>query len=739
VYGSSAATFETGISSIAQLSGYVEFYGYHSAAAGWFFSGWIANPPDLFDRLKEVVAWFGDERVMGPVTPLLFGREDVGDAAIGFLIFLKSEETPAHALSCIRIGIESTEQGVYPVINAPMLPEAKLTPQLGFVIARADDQVQRLEMEFLLVAEPDSANAGLIEYFGFHHAAGGWFMNGWIARAESDVQKFDRMTISFENGDVRGEVVVCTYARADLREGVSGLILFMRAPLAALGPLCIASLYFGRSRVLLAPITSVPQYRETELVSSIKSSLGLARPSLGSERLLNLLSRRHYTGENTLETLSPSINFYIDEAINCGTSGLTLIGWMLAKPGEISQIRVHCGAMTAVLAPALFMKIDRPDVLAAMVKHGFDDASCGFATFVSGEFDLNMPIYIEIETRRCQTAFLNVPLKVRAGMAAIRHLLSINEPRYTEIQPAFDRVLGPAIEALNGVRLAAHTGFELIDYGRIPQTPAFSVIVPLHGRLDFVEYQQALFCNQPKSTEIEYIYVLDDPSRRREAQLLFASVYERFKIPFRLVLLEENVGFAPANNVGLHHAHGQFVVYLNSDVFPGTENWLERLASAFTADPFLGAIGPQLLFEDGSVQHTGMYFERLPEYGNWFFCQHHGKGLRYSGTGALQYFPAITGACIVLRRETAMQMGGFDETYIIGDFEDSDLCLKLYERGLKCAVDPTVQLYHLERKSQLSGAVGWRANLTAYNAWQHDRRWSKTIDSLQFSNGGRLS
>ena len=86
---------------------------------------------------------------------------------------------------------------------------------------------------------------------------------------------------------------------------------------------------------------------------------------------------------------------------------------------------------------------------------------------------------------------------------------------------------------------------------------------------------------------------------------------------------------------------------------------------------------------------------------------------------------------MVLRRDLANQVGGFDELYAIGDFEDSDLCLKLQALGYTCAVDPNVRLYHLERKSQLSGALTWRSNLTAYNAWQHERRWAETIAEKQ--------
>jgi GT2 family glycosyltransferase len=722
----------------AGFQGFVEFYGYHVIAGGWFFSGWTKNSSDLGDRLTDVSAWFANDELSGPVSSLLFIRDDLRDGGIGFLIFLQTDAVPVLDFSHIQIGAGARQQTIYPITGAVSLSETKLARQLSFVITKADDHIQRLEMELLIAGDPESRNAGYIEYFGYHQAAGGWFVNGWARRAEADIQTSQQMSLAFENGDVRGEVVATTYPRADLPDGVHGVILFLRAPASALGKLCAASLYVGRARILLPPITSAPQYREAELTSWLKSSLAAAKPGLGSERLLNLLSRRPYAGQDTLETLSPAINFHIDEAIRCGASGLALIGWMLAKPGEISQIRVRCGSLAAVVTPADFLKMERPDVLAAMARHGFDDSACGFVAYVNGEFDSDAPIYIEIETRRYQIAFRNVPIPIRSGMAAIRHLLNIVDARFIEIQPAFDRVIGPAVEALNKARLAVSHGDQIMVYGGIAQAPAFSVIVPLHGRLDFVEYQQALFSAWPPSKSVEFIYVLDDPPKRREAQRLFASVYERFQIPFRAILLNENVGFAPANNAGLRQARGKFIVYLNSDVFPGTPDWLERLSAHLIADPLLGAIGPQLLFEDGSVQHTGMYFERLAEYGGWFFCQHHGKAMRYSGTSDLQYYPAITGACMVLRRDLANQLGGFDETYAIGDFEDSDLCLKLHELGLKCAVDPTVQLYHLERKSQLSGALGWRANLTAYNAWQHERRWGKTIESLQSSNGGRV-
>ena len=106
---------------------------------------------------------------------------------------------------------------------------------------------------------------------------------------------------------------------------------------------------------------------------------------------------------------------------------------------------------------------------------------------------------------------------------------------------------------------------------------------------------------------------------------------------------------------------------------------------------------------------------------------HIAKGLRYGGGDELRRCVSITGACMMLDRKLTERFGGFDEVYVIGDFEDSDLCLRLAAGGLGCAVDPQVQLFHLERKSQASSASSWRMNLTIYNAWQHQRRWAAAL------------
>src|SRR5262249_48381599 len=116
---------------------------------------------------------------------------------------------------------------------------------------------------------------------------------------------------------------------------------------------------------------------------------------------------------------------------------------------------------------------------------------------------------------------------------------------------------------------------------------------------------------------------------------------------------------------------------------------------------------------------------------------HPGKGLpgEPMPKGTLVPVPAITAACLMVSRDLYAEVGGLDENYILGDFEDSDLCMKLRAAGRQICCAPQVELYHLERQSQrLIGTSEWRSALTLYNAWLHTKRWGDSIERMSREN-----
>lgn len=295
--------------------------------------------------------------------------------------------------------------------------------------------------------------------------------------------------------------------------------------------------------------------------------------------------------------------------------------------------------------------------------------------------------------------------------------------------------IGPALSALWGNRqqMLGEVQAQVHQFGPAVLTPKRSIIVPLYGRYDFLLHQIAQFSKDPDFSETELIYVLDDPKLYSEFLPFCHDTSKLFPVAFKVIYGGRNLGYAGANNLGAQHATAKQLVLLNSDVIPSKPGWLNRIESEQHKLPKVGVVAPKLVFEDGSIQHLGMSFAKLPQFGGIWFNEHPGKGTPewLSDIEPIIESAAVTGACMFISKALYLQVGGLDEIYVLGDFEDSDLCLKLRSLGYKHYVLGNEKLYHLERQSQdLFENRDWKFKITLYNAWQHTQRWGKLIEEL---------
>ena len=163
-----------------------------------------------------------------------------------------------------------------------------------------------------------------------------------------------------------------------------------------------------------------------------------------------------------------------------------------------------------------------------------------------------------------------------------------------------------------------------------------------------------------------------------------------------LVRNEVNRGFGGASNQGAELARGDVVCLLNSDalVQPG---WLPPLLETLEA-PRAGAAVSMFLNEDGTVQEAGSVVDS--------FGSAHAVG---SGGSAADFqfrfrreIDFGSAACMVLRRDLFLELGGFDEAYAPGYFEDTDLCFRLHARGLCTIYEPRSRVVHVRHGSGTS-------------------------------------
>lgn len=328
-------------------------------------------------------------------------------------------------------------------------------------------------------------------------------------------------------------------------------------------------------------------------------------------------------------------------------------------------------------------------------------------------------------------AYSLVPKVQPADPVAARAAALRSVPAHHVSDRLLQDILSPVIENLHVQARSMIGQPDVRIIGTSINRPKVSVIVPLYKALDFLRFQIASFAVDPWfRANAELIYVLDSPEQGAEVTHLLNGLHLIYALPMTLIVMERNGGYARANNVGVSISRGDSLALVNSDIIPARSGWLEPMISRLNGRQRVGAVGPKLLFEDGSIQHAGMYFSR--DHQKRWLNQHFHKGMPrdYAPACEERIVPAVTGACLVTTRAIFESVGGFTEDYVIGDYEDSDLCLKITATGRKIAYTPDIELYHLERKSMSLNAEYMRGIAWQYNCALHSSRWNDLMTAI---------
>jgi N-acetylglucosaminyl-diphospho-decaprenol L-rhamnosyltransferase len=197
------------------------------------------------------------------------------------------------------------------------------------------------------------------------------------------------------------------------------------------------------------------------------------------------------------------------------------------------------------------------------------------------------------------------------------------------------------------------------------------------------------------------IIVVDSASVDGSPQMVQADFSQ-----VQLIASEQNLGYAGGNNAGVAAARGRYLFLLNPDteLKPGA---LARMLAYMEDHPLVGALGPQLLWPDGSVQSSR---RRFPTVGSLF----------WESTLLAQWFPRnrqvqryhlfdkpddqpqtvdwVVGAAILIRRDAWRQVGPIDEEFFMY-FEETDWCRRSVGAGWQTHYLPAAQIIHYEGKS----------------------------------------
>ncbi len=166
----------------------------------------------------------------------------------------------------------------------------------------------------------------------------------------------------------------------------------------------------------------------------------------------------------------------------------------------------------------------------------------------------------------------------------------------------------------------------------------------------------------------------------------------------KVVDIPDEFNWSRFNNLAVDASDGEYLLFLNDDVEVIAPGWLDALLE-HTQRPEVGIVGAQLLYPGGKVQHAGMFLATIG------IARH---AFRFATADEPGYFGlaltqrnviAVTGACMLVRREVFDAVGRFDEAHEVVN-NDLDFCLRAHRAGLLTVYTPYAQLIHHELASR---------------------------------------
>lgn len=265
-----------------------------------------------------------------------------------------------------------------------------------------------------------------------------------------------------------------------------------------------------------------------------------------------------------------------------------------------------------------------------------------------------------------------------------------------------------------------------------------SVIIPMYKSKEVIEDQIRRWPTTDKGLSVELIYV-DDRCPTHSSQAVMQGWTKRRdakEFNVRLVLNERNKGFGEACNTGAFYAKGRYLIFLNADTVPDP-NWLWPIYELFEKDAKVGIVGNLQLKEGGehhgTIDSAGSEWY-WPERNFLHIGRHIYKGELLEKPMSPKELPQepveremVTGCCLAIRSELYKNIGGFNQSYRIGYWEDSELNMAVRDKGYKVIFQPKSIIWHKLSHAKVGQHIYHEVNKEYFlNKWDASTR----IDSL---------
>ena len=253
-------------------------------------------------------------------------------------------------------------------------------------------------------------------------------------------------------------------------------------------------------------------------------------------------------------------------------------------------------------------------------------------------------------------------------------------------------------------------------------SPKASLIIPTRDMVELLRTCVDSILERTRYPAYEVV-VVDNQSSDPAALDYMARIAGDPRV--RVLRYDAPFNYSAINNWAVRQSNGTVVGLVNNDIEVISPDWLEEMVSQ-ALRPDVGAVGAMLYYPNDTIQHAGVVL------GVHGVAAHMYAGMPrgYPGHGGrarvAQQLSAVTGACLLVRREAFDRVGGLDDSLQVA-FNDIDFCLRLREAGYRNIWTPFAELYHHESASRGSEDTEEKKRRFATEVELMQRRWGAQL------------
>ena len=219
--------------------------------------------------------------------------------------------------------------------------------------------------------------------------------------------------------------------------------------------------------------------------------------------------------------------------------------------------------------------------------------------------------------------------------------------------------------------------------------PLISLVIPVHNNW-WITYR-CLRSLQGNSDKTPYeVIVVDDAStdQTHESLLNLRGI--------KVVQNLTNIGYLHSTNRGasLASLNSRFLVLLNNDTQP-IDGWLDNLYEAIQKDDSVAIVGSALINQNGTLQEAGG--QVFSDGSSWNLGRN--KHITSNLFGFVREVDYCSAASVIVRKSFWVELNGFDTQFAPAYYEDTDLAMAAWDKGMKVLYEPKSWVLHFEGSS----------------------------------------